>query len=299
MTAQRASVIIPCYNQGRFLAEAINSVLAQGAAAGEIIVVNDGSTDETSPVAASYGAQIQLIEQANRGLSGARNAGIHAAACPYIALLDADDAYLPGALERLTTYLDEHPDVALVCSDAFLWDGAERFGLKSTWSGKPRNPENFRWETVEYCATPSTVVMRRAVFDHVELFDETLKNAAEDWLMWVSMSRLYNLAYIDEPLVLYRVHDRNATRNVERINAGNRYAVRQVVSSPHFAAYPAHFRARLLYYRFACAFHEEPKHAVIAYFLRAVATDPGQIGYGVGVLRRGLSNTLRRQRKSG
>ncbi len=290
------SVIIPCYNQAHFLAQAIQSALDQDYPAVEVIVVNDGSPDHTREVAARFGDRIVYIEQENRGLSAARNRGIRAARGRYIAFLDSDDIYLAEALTTLSTFLATHANVGLVCSDAWLFDGQEDFGRKSQWSGRPRNPANFRWETVEYCATPSTTLVRREVFDRVGLFDEHLKNAAEDWLMWVQIARCYDMAYIDRPLVRYRVHDRNATQNVERIHRGNRYAVAQVVAAPYFSEYPAHFRAKLLYYRFATAWYTEPRQQALGYFLQALATDPRQLPYGLKVLEQGLRNTLRRLR---
>ncbi len=288
------SVVIPCYNQAHFLAEAIQSALDQDVPNLEVIVINDGSPDHTREVAAQFGDRIVYIEQENQGLSGARNTGIRAAQGAYIALLDSDDAYLPGALTTLAALLTSHTNVGLVCSDAWLFDGRKDFGRKSLWSGRPRNPANFRWETVEYCATPSTTLVRREVFDRVGLFDVHLKNAAEDWLMWVQIARYYDMAYIDRPLVRYRIHERNATQNPERIHRGNRYAVAQVVASPYFPDYPAHFRAKLLYYRFATAWRTEAKHQALGYLLRALATDPRQVPYGLRVLAQGVRNTLRR-----
>jgi len=293
------SIIIPCYNQARFLAEAVQSALDQNYPSKEVIVINDGSPDNTREVAAAFGKQIVYIEQENRGLSGARNTGIRAARGEYIAFLDSDDLYLPGALAAQAEYLNAHPQVSMVCGDALLYDGQRTFGLKSARSGRPQNPANFRWETVEYCATPSTVMVRRPVFNRVGLFDEHLKNAAEDWLMWVRISLHFNMAYLDQPLIYYRVHDRNATQNVERINRGNRYAVAAVVGSPDFAQYPAHFRAKLLFYRFATAWRTEPKIRAIGFFLRALRTDPTQLPYGVRVLRQGIANTLQRIQTTG
>ena len=292
------SVVIPCYNQAHFLAEAVQSALDQDYPAVEVIVVNDGSPDNTREVATQFGDRIVYIEQENRGLSAARNAGIRAARGEYIAFLDSDDIYLPRALTTLARYLDKHPNVGLVCSDALLFDDRGDFGLKSTRSGRPRNPQNFRWETVEYCATPSTVMVREEVFKRVGLFNEYLKNAAEDWLMWVQISRYFDMVYVDQPLVRYRIHERNATRNVERIHLGNRYAVAQVVNAPYFDEYPPHFRAKLLYYRFATAWRSEPRSIALGYFWQAVTTDPRQLPYGLRVLGQGLRNTLRRLTQS-
>lgn len=100
------SVIIPCYNYGRFLAEAIDSVLRQTHLATEIVVVDDGSVDDTRAVAASY-PQVRYIYQENQGLSAARNTGIENSAGTYITFLDADDWLFPDALAINVQYLDQ------------------------------------------------------------------------------------------------------------------------------------------------------------------------------------------------
>jgi len=98
MDCDLVSVIIPCYNQGRFLGDAIDSVLAQTHRNTEIIVVSDGSTDDTASVARRYGSRVRLIESANAGSSAARNRGLDCAKGQWIQLLDADDVMLPGKL---------------------------------------------------------------------------------------------------------------------------------------------------------------------------------------------------------
>lgn len=294
----KISVIIPCYQQGRFLAEAIDSVLQQGRDDLEVIVVNDGSTDETDSVARSYGDRIVYIFQENHGLSSARNAGIRAARGQYIAFLDSDDAYLPGTIDKLVAYLDHHPDVGLVCGDVYFYDGQKTTGLFSKQRGKPRNPANFRWEMVGYVPPSNTVLVRREVLDNVPPFDEKLKNAAEDWLMWTRIARLYNMAYLDEPLTLYRQHSASSTHNSATLLAQNRYAAKALVESPEFAGYPRFFRAKLLYYRTATAWHTEPKSEIVRLLLAALLTDPRQIGHGVRVLSKGIVNVWKRKRAS-
>jgi glycosyltransferase involved in cell wall biosynthesis len=112
----KVSVIIPCYNQGHFLAEAIQSVLDQDYPSKEIIVVNDGSTDETRLVAARFDKFITYIEQPNLGAASARNAGIRRAKGEYIAFLDADDVCLPGRLSLEADILEQQPEVGLVAT---------------------------------------------------------------------------------------------------------------------------------------------------------------------------------------
>lgn len=292
----KISVIIPCYNQGRFLAEAIQSVVAQDYPDKEIIVVNDGSTDNTREVAASFGDQILYLEQPNRGAASARNAGIRASRGEYIAFLDADDVCLPGRLAREAEILDRRPEVGLVASDAYLINTAgEILGLKSRISGAPRHPENFQWETVDYCATTSTVMVRRECFEKSGYFDERFrKGGGEDWLAWVRIACDFSMVYLKEPTIGYRIHSSNVTQDLEFINQQNRLAAHLAVTWERFAEYPPHFRAKLLFYRFATAWRVEPRAVALWYFWTALITDPTQLPFGLKVIRRGLRNNLRR-----
>ncbi len=212
----------------------------------------------------------------------------------YIALLDSDDVCLPGRLRLEAEYLDTHPEAGAVFSDALLYRGGQILGPKSRISGRPRHPEDFRWETVAYCPTPSTALIRREVFRRVGYFDERLRRAGEDWLFAVRLAVEYPLAYLDQPTIYYRLHGENATAQLERINQQNRIASCAAVEWERFPDYPAHFRAKLLYYRFATAWRTEAKHQALGYLLRALATDPRQVPYGLRVLAQGVRNTLRR-----
>lgn len=292
----KISVVIPCYNQGQFLVEAIQSVLEQDYPDKEIIVVNDGSDDNTREVANYYRDAIVYIEQSNKGAAAARNAGIRAAKGEYIAFLDADDVCFPGRLKREAEVLDQRPDVGLVASDAFLINEAgEILGLKSSVSGAPRHPHDFRWETVWYCPTTSTVMVRRRCFDVIGYFEEIFKRGGgEDWLLWVKMAHDFSMVYLHEPTVGYRIHSRNVTRDLEFINQQNRLAAHLAVTWEHFPTYPAHFRAKLLYYRFATAWRTESKRTAFRYFACALTTDITQLPYGLWVIRQGFVNTLRR-----
>ncbi|MGC8947353.1 MAG: glycosyltransferase [Anaerolineae bacterium] len=293
----KVSVIIPCYNQGRFLADAIKSVLEQDYPDKEIIVVDDGSTDETRTVAAGFGNLIKYLKQPNRGAASARNAGIRLAEGEYIAFLDADDICLPGRLSLEARVLDQRPGVGLVATDAYLIDGSGKIlGLKSTISGAPKNPEDFRWETVEYCATTSTVMVRWKCFDLCGYFDEQFRGGGgEDWLAWVKIAHDFSMVYLNEPLVGYRIHGSNVTRDVKFINRQNRLACHLAVTWEHFPTYPPNFRAKLLFYRFATAWRVEPKTVALSYFLHALVTDPTQLLYGLRVIRQGLTNAFRRR----
>jgi glycosyltransferase involved in cell wall biosynthesis len=279
------SIIIPCYNQGAFLREAIESCLSQRHPSLEIVVVDDGSTDNTAEVARSFGGAITLTQQSNRGLAAARNAGIRASRGQYVALLDSDDVCLPDRIQLQAGYLDEHPSIGLVASDAWLYDGTQRLALRSTISGSPKNPRNFRWETRDFCMTPSTAMFRRACFEQTAQFNEQLRRAAEDWLFAVQLAVDHDLAYLSTPTILYRVHANNATKNRELVNSENRIAADAIVSWPRFRDYPPSFRSKLLIYRSATCWRHEPKHRALSFLLRGLLTDPTQIRHVLKVVR--------------
>lgn len=289
------SIVIPCYNQGQFLAEAIQSALDQDYPDKEIIVVNDGSTDNTQEAAAQFLPAIRYIEQENRGVSSARNAAIKLAKGTYIAFLDSDDVLLPGSITRRVAYLESHPETAFICSDSIYFNESGMAGLRSKLLGRPKNSYNFRWETVDYTATLSTVMVRSVCFYKAGLFEESIKTA-EDWLMWVRISLHFNMAYLEEPMIKYRLHGNNITQRIGLDNVGHRQAIAQLTAAPYFSDYPAPFRAQLLFLRFASVFRFRPKHESMNYFVMAVKTDPFQIGFGLKVIYRGLKNAVRRQK---
>lgn len=288
----KVSIVIPCYNQAQYLRDAVSSVLNQDYPNKEIIVVNDGSPDNTREAAQTFGDAIIYIEQENKGLSGARNTGIRAANGKYIALLDCDDICLPGRIATEVSYLEAHPDICLVATDAILLKNGILSGLKSAVSGRPGNLSDFRWETVAYCPTPSTFMFHKDSASPAILFDESLQRAGEDWLFAVQMSVQGKLGYLATPTIVYRIHAQNATNFTELINAQNRIAAAKAVSWIYFSKYPSHFQAKLLYYRFATAWHVEPKIQALSYFWRALITDPTQLPYGIRVIQKGVINKI-------
>ncbi len=283
----RISVIIPTYNHAQYLGEAIESVLSQDYPDMEVIVVNDGSTDNTQEVSSRYHGKITFIEQPNGGCSTARNAGLNVASGEYIAFLDSDDSLLPGSLLVRAQYLDNHPEVGMVCGDVIEMYNERDQRLKSLRINPPKKPGNFRWETIEFCATTSSVMVRKPCFVKTGNFETTLRQG-QDWHMWVRLALHANMVYLTLPLAFYRVHQSNVTLDIARVNHYNRIASRLIVDAPYFKDYPSHFRAKALYYRFATAWRVEPKHAAFRFLLRAVMTDPAQIPFGLHVIQLGI-----------
>ena len=195
------SVIIPTYNRGWIIGEAVDSVLAQEYPNTELIVVDDGSTDATDAVLAAYGDRIRLLRQKNRGVSAARNAGIRAAAGELIAFLDSDDLWLPAKLGRQVAFFQQHPD-AVACQTEETWI---RNGVRVNPGKRHRKPSGMIFiPSLELClVSPSAVMIRRELFDQVGLFDEDLP-ACEDYDMWLRISCRYPIHRMTDALIIKR-----------------------------------------------------------------------------------------------
>jgi glycosyltransferase involved in cell wall biosynthesis len=204
------SVVIPCYNQAHFLAEAIESALGQTAARIEVIVVNDGSTDGTSDVARRY-RPVRLIEQSNRGLSRARNAGLAAAAGEFVVFLDADDRLLPHAVAFALALAARDPAIAMVAGQCrtIAENGAplampdlpavERDHYRALLS------RNFVW-------TPGAACFRSAAVVAAGGFDPAVSGSA-DYSLYLRLARAHPLVSHSTAVVEYRRHERNMSRD--------------------------------------------------------------------------------------
>lgn len=217
--AALVSAIIPTYNYGRFVARAIDSVLAQSHSPLECIVVDDGSTDDTPQVLARYGDRIRAIRQDNRGLSAARNAGIRAARGSYIALLDADDAWKPAKIARQVAVLEAQPDVGAVgCAFEVGDEVAAPRAVEARRDG-PELPGRLRRIAVRDSwveGSGSGALLPRRVLDAVGLFDEGLR-AAEDWDMWLRIAARYRVVNLPEVLVSISRHGTGTFRNADKM----------------------------------------------------------------------------------
>ena len=184
MSAVTVSVITPCYRQARFLAAAIDSVLAQTYPAVEMVVVNDGSDDGTDAVAAQYGPRIRYLEQTNGGQSSARNLGLEHARGEFVLFLDADDLLHPDALGWLVAAAREKakPLCVMGCR-AFQDDPAK---AEEEWL-PPALPALLPWFIGKNCGPPNCFLTRTAMVREVGGFDEKLAGC-EDWDLWLKLA---------------------------------------------------------------------------------------------------------------
>jgi len=204
------AVVIPVHNRPGELARAVDSVLAQTCRDFELVVVDDGSTDATSEVAASYGDRIRLIRQENAGVSAARNRGIAATRAPWIALLDSDDAWRPDKLARQRRFAEERPDCSILQANEIWVRNGRRVNPPETH--RKRDGRIFRESLARCMVSPSAVALRRDLFERYGPFDERLP-ACEDYDLWLRITAFEPVGLIDEDLLTrYGGHDDQLSR---------------------------------------------------------------------------------------
>ena len=203
----RVSIIMPTFNLAPFLPAAIDSALAQTYTDYEIVVADDGSTDETPAVLAAYAGKIISVVQENRGVASARNLALARASGELIAYLDADDMWYPQKLERQVAHLDAHPEHGLVHSDTAIvdGDGAILYRAFNRETGRPVPQGACLEDLMRWChIQPLTVVERRRCVELTGGFDERLRGV-DDYFRWILLAMEgIRFGYLDEPLALYR-----------------------------------------------------------------------------------------------
>jgi glycosyltransferase involved in cell wall biosynthesis len=201
----RVSVVIPCYNQGRFLRRAIQSVLMQTRHDVEAIVVDDGSSDETAAVAQNID-RVRYFRQPNRGVAAARNAGLARARGDFVIFLDADDELTPEAAAIGVDALAEHPAAACVAGVAVPIDEMGREQRCTTPAVGPDDRRRYdELLTTNFIWTPGCAMFRRAILLRAGGFDESLSRSA-DYALYLRLSRDWEVHWHGRPVVRYRRH---------------------------------------------------------------------------------------------
>jgi len=223
----RVSLIIATFNHARFLDAAIDSALAQTLGAVDVIVVDDGSTDDTPAVLARYAGRVRVLRQPNRGLAAARNAGLAAARGTYVAFLDADDVMAPTKLAAQLEVLERSPTIGWTYCDVLIETVAtrttvtasERFGYGARALDGWLFPELIHGNFIPAIAP----MIRRTALDAAGGFDERL-TALEDWDMWLRLSLLAEARYTPAVLVTYRIRPGGMSEDRARMDK-NRFCV--------------------------------------------------------------------------
>lgn len=227
----RVAVIIPAYNAASYLAEAIDSVLAQTYQDWELIVVDDGSSDDTRSIVEKYqpvfAGKVRYIYQDNQGLPGARNTGIRSSSSEFIALLDADDTWLPERLQRGVAVMDLQPDVGLVHARI------ARIDARGNLLDKPVcNPKYLSGHIAHHIYTRRahimcpTVLLRSRCLWEVGEFDRYMR-ATEDRDLWFRIASRYPFAFIDEILAHYRLSPGSMSRDLDRMSTAQLYFIQK------------------------------------------------------------------------
>ena len=214
----KTSVVITCYNYGHFIAEAIESVLQQTLSDVEILIIDDGSTDNSGEIAQRYlvDSRVHYFRQDNGGQAKAKNAGIRHSTGEFIAFLDADDRWTPDKLQKqVVLFQDSQVGVVFSRAKYIDKDGDEiSFKLTGRWLQPKRGKvteELFMDNFVPF----SSSIVRKECFDRFGTFDETLKMGI-DWDLWLRISTGYHFNFVDEPLLEYRMgHSGQMSKNME------------------------------------------------------------------------------------
>jgi glycosyltransferase involved in cell wall biosynthesis len=230
MTQPLISVVIPSYNSGAYIVDAVESALAQTYPTKEVIVIDDGSTDDTRARLTPWLDKVRYIHQANGGVSQARNRGIAEARGEAIAFLDADDQWLPTKLTRQWETLSAHSAASLVHTDVVNLH--ESTGERVYEDARRREFSGdcylalFRGNRI----SPSSVLVKRNVLEAIGGFDEAIQGAStEDYDLWLRIARRYSFCYLPELLTVYRLHSQNATRQQRRMLENEYYVLAKTV----------------------------------------------------------------------
>lgn len=310
-TGALVSVVIPTYNRANLITDALDSIVAQTYRPIEIVVADDGSKDDTASVIERWRERpknqtvaLRYVVQENRGQNPARNFGILNATGEYVTFLDSDDCYLPEKIAKEMARMDD-PEVGAVYCGIVNVDIAtgEREVVRHAY------PEGrlFRRLLVKDITNPtSTYLVRKAVLDHVGIYDEAMSGRT-DWEMTLRMARHYKIAAVPEPLVEFRAHPGPRTAaNRQREIEGFGYIRRKYAADVAALPFGERRLAHSAYYRRMGRVHLHgnlSRRKALTYYLAAVANGPSEFDNWAALagffmpkaLRRGLHTRWNRQ----
>lgn len=275
------SVVVPTYNAAAYIGMAIDSVLAQSFKDVEVIVVDDGSVDDTAAVMSRYGPPIRYLRQENSGVAAARNRGIKESSGRYVAFLDADDTWLPDKLQRQVAALAQDNrcrasyTAHVVCTETLepitVWRSVRRAS----------SIEDLLLAG-NIIGSICTVMCERSLFSVVGGFDPKLSQCA-DWEMWVRLATVTEFLYLDEPLVTYRQHASNMSRDARLLE---RDSVRVLEKGFALPGIPPALRAtrrrafgRNYMVLAGTYFYTGQYNDFVRCAVRAISLDPSQVSY--------------------
>jgi len=244
------SVIIPTYNRYKALIKAIDSVYSQSYKNYELIVVDDGSTDDTPNIANKYNNSLKYIRQKNSGVSSARNVGILNSDSPFITFLDSDDQWLPKKLEKQHYYIKDNPLILINQTDE-IWI---RNGKKVNAMKKHRKKGgDIFTNSLELClVSPSCVAIRRDIFNSYGLFDEDLP-ACEDYDLWLRITLKEKVGLIKNKLVMkYGGHSDQLSRRYWGMDRFRVYSILKLINNNREGMSPKYLESAINVARKKC-----------------------------------------------
>jgi glycosyltransferase involved in cell wall biosynthesis len=241
VTGVEIAVVIPTHNRRPLLERALASVYAQTRAAQEVIVIDDGSTDDTRERLRRRYPQARYLWQANRGVSSARNRGIRATHYEWIAFLDSDDEWLPYKLERQCHTLAANPGYRICHSDEIWIRHGRRVNPKKEHA---KHGGYILQRCLPLCViSPSSVVLHHSLFDEIGMFDERLP-ACEDYDLWLRICARYPVLFVEQPLIVkHGGHDDQLSRRYPAMDRFRVLALERLVRAGTLS--PADQRAAL------------------------------------------------------
>lgn len=195
------SAIVPTFNRSLLVTEAIESVLLQDETVDEIIVIDDGSSDDTREQLTRFGKSIKVLFQKNKGISSARNLGIRSTTFDWLAFLDSDDLWKSNKIKRQKQEIIANPEFSIVYTD-------EEWRQNNKWKNQKKIHQKFSGWIYKKCLplciiSPSSVLIHKKVFDRVGFFDENLP-ACEDYDLWLRIAAVFPVLFIQEKLIIKR-----------------------------------------------------------------------------------------------
>ena len=281
------SVIVPAYNAMKYLPESLDSILAQTYRDFEVIIVNDGSTDNVIEWASQLtDPRVKLVSQENQGSAKARNTGLNHARGEYIAFLDADDLWDATKLAKQVEVLERNPEVGLV----YTW--VERINERGISFGKPFtvNLEGEIWAklTEKNVIAPSSAMIRRCCFEHIGCFDEKLKSFVEDWDMWLRIAAVYPIKVLLEPLLRYRECPSSVSKNWQAMERSYHIVIEKAFASASSELMPQKGKSYgYAYFHLASQSLQsyQPDYAISSNYLRQALEHYPQLKYSKEYLR--------------
>jgi glycosyltransferase involved in cell wall biosynthesis len=284
------SVIIPCYNGEKFIAEAIESVINQTYENWELIIVDDGSTDNSKEIVKKYLSckRIQYIKhEENQGIPFARNTGIKASKGQYIALLDQDDLWISDKLKIQIDIFnkDEDKKIGLIFSDFLsMSDGIITHG---SWPSRrvPKNIDSLSITEVArvlfvYNFIPTvTVLIRKHCFDNLGLLDDNFLGGTDDYEFFIRLTNNYQLKYVDYPLAIRRFHDNNFSK-MERFFKDEIYIIDKTITNYNQLKDLKKIKLANLYYKLGRTHQiQEDFRTAKKNFIKAIKYNPLNVRY--------------------